>query len=699
MFPDLNVTQIWLLSNGVGALAFIGLTVFIAVGVPARHAAFRLLVAASAITGLWFVLLAVAPLLSIEGPLLDLVETVRTGLWLMTAAWVMPTTAGSRRHRWLRGFAVAIPAVTIGCLGWRVLDSTGHMLTGHSVAFALGAIAMSLYGLVLVEQTYRASGLDARWAVKYLCIALTTLFAYDFVMYTGALAAHHIALSVWSARGAVNALVVPLIGLAAARNAQWSARLSVSHQAIFRTGALIVAGGYLMAVAGGSVYIRRFDSSWAEVGALLFTITATLLLVIFFLSGQVRGHARVLLHKHLLSYRYDYREQWLALTRRLGRDDDDIDVYERAIRAIAQPVDSPAGALWLARDGRFTCVAEWNMAAADVSESLDGTLALYLAKMGWVVDRIEYQAEPAKYEGLELPAWFLALERSRLIIPLFAGPRRLVGFMVLAEPRARFDLNWEEIDLLKAFAQQIGVYLDYQEANRALTQARQFEAFNRLTAFLMHDLKNIAGQQSLMLENAERHKHNPAFVDDMIATIDNSVTRMRGVLSQLRKVSRSDNRAERVDVDTAIEHLIDELANTRPVPVRRGAKSAAVVNTDRDRLIMVLRHLVRNAQDATGDDGHVDIQTRTCDSGIEIAVTDDGEGMSAAFIRDSLFQPFVSTKSTRGMGIGAYQVRDFARAAGGDVFVDSTPGEGTRFAMVLPVVGDAVDRSRGEPEP
>ncbi len=291
-------------------------------------------------------------------------------------------------------------------------------------------------------------------------------------------------------------------------------------------------------------------------------------------------------------------------------------------------------------------------------------------------------------KGFDPPAWFLGLERSRLIVPLFAGQRRLVGFLILAEPRASFDLNWEEIDLLKAFAQQIGVYLDYQEANRALTQARQFEAFNRLTAFLMHDLKNIAGQQSLMLENAERHKHNPAFVDDMIATIDHSVTRMRGVLNQLQKVSRSENRTERVDVDAAIAQLIEELAGTKPAPVRRGAASEVVVNADRDRLVMVLRHLVRNAQDATGENGRVEIETRFRDGGIEIAVSDDGEGMTADFIRDSLFQPFVSTKSTRGMGIGAYQVRDFARTAGGDVFVSSTPGQGTRFAMVLPVVAD-----------
>lgn len=689
MFPEIGVTQIWFLSNGVGAVAFFALTGFIAFAVRARHPAFRLLVAASVMSTCWFALLMAVPFVPISGTVLDLVETARTGLWVVTAAWMVPIGARSRQHRWLRSLAVAVPALIIGYLLRRLVGPMGVLASGHSIVFASGAIAMSLLGLILVEQTYRASGLDARWAVKYLCLALVTLFGYDFVMYTGALASHHIALTVWSARGAVNALVALLIGMAAARNDQWSVRLSVSNHVIFRTGALIVAGAYLVLVAGGSTYIRRFNSSWAEVGALLFMISGLLLLAVFFLSGQVRGHARVLLHKHLLPYRYDYREQWLALTRRLGRNDDDINVYERAIRAIAQPVDSPAGALWLARDGRFTCVAEWNMTAAvDVSEALDGALAGYLAETGWVVDRPEFERNPEKYTGFDLPSWFADIGRSRLIIPLFAGQNRLVGFLVLAEPRASFYLGWEEIDLLKAFAQQIGVYLDYQEANRALTHARQFEAFNRLTAFLMHDLKNIAGQQSLMLENAERHKHNPAFVDDMIATIGHSVTRMRSVLNQLQKISRSEIRAERVDVDAAIEQLIRELVGTHPVPVRCGVPSHAVVNVDRDRLIMGLRHLVGNAQDATGENGRVEIETRLREGRVEITVSDDGEGMSAAFIRDSLFQPFVSTKSARGMGIGAYQVRDLARSAGGDVMVASTLGEGTRFTVILPVVAD-----------
>ena len=273
--------------------------------------------------------------------------------------------------------------------------------------------------------------------------------------------------------------------------------------------------------------------------------------------------------------------------------------------------------------------------------------------------------------------------RARLLLPLVAE-ERLLGFMVLAEPRAQYRLGWEELDLLKTLGRQVGVFLDQQESNQALTQARQFEAFNQLTAFLMHDLKNIAGQQSLILQNAERHKHNPAFVDDMILTVDNSVARMQEVLRQLERVSAGPRQGGRVAIDALVAEVLDNLAGTSPVPERQDDGCEVIVIADRERFAMVLRHVIKNAQDATGRDGWVGVRATVEVGTVAIAVSDNGEGMTPAFIRDSLFKPFFSTKSARGMGIGAYQARDFARGAGGDVTVDSTPGVGTVFTLRLP---------------
>lgn len=106
---------------------------------------------------------------------------------------------------------------------------------------------------------------------------------------------------------------------------------------------------------------------------------------------------------------------------------------------------------------------------------------------------------------------------------------------------------------------------------------------------------------------------------------------------------------------------------------------------DPDRLAAVFEHVLRNAQDAAGIAGDVRISSERTGGQIVIIITDTGPGMEASFIRERLFRPFDSTKTGRGMGIGAYQVREYVRDAGGTVEVQSAPGSGTRFIIRLPL--------------
>ena len=81
----------------------------------------------------------------------------------------------------------------------------------------------------------------------------------------------------------------------------------------------------------------------------------------------------------------------------------------------------------------------------------------------------------------------------------------------------------------------MAVHLAQYEADRRLAESRQFEAYHRLTAFVMHDLKNLAAQLALIVSNAEKHKRNPEFVDDAISTIANSTERMQRLIEQLQR--------------------------------------------------------------------------------------------------------------------------------------------------------------------
>ena len=677
----MSPTDVWLLSNGIGGLAFAGLTGLLACTHGGSQT--RFLVVACGVNAAWCLLMAAALVLHVSGPWLDLAETVRSGVWLAFLAWLLPGDS-LRQNRVIRAMALALPALLIVLLLTQfALQPATEGAAQRSTGFFIGAAAMAFCALVMLEQIYRAANADERWGMKYLVIAVGLLFAYDFVMYSHALLYAGIPLNVWEARGVVNALAVPLIAVSADRHPAWSRNLRLSHQAAFHTGAVVVAGGYLLFTALGGYYIRNFGGSWSDVFGVLFVVVTLLAFAVLLLSGQIRSRAKVYIRKHFFNYKYDYREEWLGLTRRLEQSDDASDPYERSIRAVAHIIDSPAGALWLARDGVYDFVCQWNMAyAEDTTEAPDTPFTAFLAQRHWIIDLDEYRHDPGHYDHLVLPGWLTRIPRVRLVVPLFFEAR-LLGFMLLAVPRARYALTWEDLDLLRTLGSQVGSFLGQQENHVELAQARQFEAYNRLTAFLMHDLKNIASQQSLILQNVAKHRHNPEFIDDMIMTVESSVMRMQGLLEQLQRTGGQADRSRRVSVGAVAQQMLDTLKVRTPL-ARLICEQELFVHVDPERFAMILGHVVRNAQDATDADGRVEVRIGRDADAVRIAVVDDGAGMTAAFIRESLFKPFCSTKSARGMGIGAYQARVFAKSAGGRVEVESVPGAGTTFTLVLP---------------
>jgi putative PEP-CTERM system histidine kinase len=272
---------------------------------------------------------------------------------------------------------------------------------------------------------------------------------------------------------------------------------------------------------------------------------------------------------------------------------------------------------------------------------------------------------------------------------------RLVGFVVLAHARARREFDWEDIDLLRTAGSQVAGTLVQASDARRLAEARQFEGFNRLTAFLMHDLKNIAAQQSLLLQNAERHKGNPAFIDDMLATVANSVQRIGRLLEQLRGGAAPAAQG-RVQLAAVIARAIGECRAQPPMPAFEPPADELWVRADADQLATVLGHVIRNAQDAAMAHGHVTLTLKRESGQAEIEIEDDGAGMDEDFIRNRLFKPFFTTKASRGMGIGAYQAREYVRSLGGSMHVDSSPGEGSVFTIRLPLAEPAGDAAAAD---
>jgi putative PEP-CTERM system histidine kinase len=268
-----------------------------------------------------------------------------------------------------------------------------------------------------------------------------------------------------------------------------------------------------------------------------------------------------------------------------------------------------------------------------------------------------------------------------LIVPLLTG-EELIGFVVLVNPRIRVEIDWEVLDLLRTAGRQAASYLGYAMAAEALLEANKFDAFNRLSAFVVHDLKNLIAQLQLLLSNAERHRNNPEFQRDMLSTVEHVVGKMHQLTMQLRPDASSIDRMRLVDI-TLIATRIQALHSKSRSSVKVDAPAGLLVRGHEDRLERVIGHLVQNAVEASGVDSPVVMRALRDGDDVVIDVIDKGKGMTPDFVRDRLFKPFQTTKDT-GTGIGAYESQQYVKQIGGHIEVESAPDQGTRVRVRLP---------------
>lgn len=673
----------------ISAAAFLAGSVLLALGWRGQRSG-ALLVLATLVTALWGACLGWAGWQqSVAINWLLLAEVLRYGAWLAFLGALIGAWPASGSLRALRAAAYVLwIALALYCLwpaaGLPQLTALPFVVN----APLIGVLVLALVGVVFLEQIYRNVNPEQRWALKFLVIALGAMFAYDIFLYSYAVLYRQFNVSAWAARGFIDALLVPLLLVAAARNPEWSLDVGVSRRAVFYSSSLMVIAAYIIATAIGGYYVRLYGGNWGRVAEITLVCFALLVVLVVAFSGQARSRLRVFLHKNFFALRHDYREEWLRLTTTLASNDTEL--ATRAVRALAQVMDSPSGALFMRGESdEFAEEARWNMPVPAGLRIPAGLPVFELMRTRrWIYDLTA--PPPLDNAQLRAPAELSSLPHAWLLVPLVVDDR-LMGFVALVQARARRALDWEDIDLLRAASSQVASTLAQAADARRLAEARQFEGFNRLTAFLMHDLKNVAAQQSLLLQNAERHRHNPAFVDDMLATVANSAQRITRLLEQLRGDGAPPAR-QRVQLAAVLDRALAECRAQAPQPDYHPADGELWVQADPEQLATVLGHVIRNAQDAATAHGHVTLKVRRESAQATIEIEDDGAGMDEDFIRNRLFQPFFTTKASRGMGIGAYQAREYVQALGGSLRVRSTPGQGTLFAIGLPLAeapGDA----------
>ncbi|MBM3524112.1 MAG: PEP-CTERM system histidine kinase PrsK, partial [Alphaproteobacteria bacterium] len=631
------------------------------------------LAATAAVMSIWSMWIVVDLRSDLPSVIEHWLELIRSGALLAFSIFLVHRALPETR---LLAAFMAVLGLLIVAWAWAIV--VGARFGGLELRdqVALGA---AVFGLICLENMIRNAAPERRWSVKGGVIGLGLIFAYDLVLHLVSALHGYRDFELWAARGIVDALAVPLLVISAVRNPDWVVNLHVSRQVVFHSATAFFAGIIILAGAIGGYYVQRTGDSFASFLQILLTTLVGLAFVVFMTSGAARSRLRNFISQNFFSYRYDYRQEWRRFIATIGAGGGLANIRVRAIKAIADIVDSPAGAIWLLDDdsGNLVPGGLWNIQSTLPALKLAGTGLEGLIARG---DPVSVGKALTYLSGLGQDGE-AALKRFAVIVPL--SHRSVTGLVVLTPMRAARELEWEDYDLLKTVGEQVASYLAEDGAVRQLLAARQLEDFNRRFAFVVHDLKNMASQLQLLVRNADRHGDNPAFQKDLMATVRNAVEKMTKMLEQL-----SAKRMGESGTTTPIElsSILRELSTRWPdgVVSVSGDEAGCRVMGDPEKLAAALGHLIQNGIEATDGRGPVVLRLSHRNHAGVIEIEDRGKGMDEAFVRDELFKPFRSTK-TAGYGIGAYQAREHVREIGGSLAVVSSPGQGTVFTVSLPV--------------
>jgi putative PEP-CTERM system histidine kinase len=576
------------------------------------------------------------------------------------------------------GCGALIGLAIVGFALWPTSMPTSQGNVPPSLVGELAArLALAVYGALLTENLYRNTAAEARWHINTLCVGIGGLFAYGMLLYADALLFRRVSPLLWDGQPIVAALASPLLAVAAARNRDWAIKIHVSRAVVFHTATLVSSGVFLLALAVTGEVFRGVAAGWGELAEMTLLIAGIAGIAVVLTSGSARSYIRRVLEDNFYTHRYDYRFEWLKSIETLAAVSESVGLQARVIQAVADVADSPAGVLFVRDLGGsvFQWAGSWNHPAVPAAQPADDAFATRFRDGEWVVELPQMT---------DRPAWLSEIPEAWLAVPL-AQKAELIGFVVLVRPRAPLRLDRETFDLLRIVARQSATHIAERRIAQALAEMQQLNDYSRRFAFVVHDMKNVASQLGMIVQNARLHRDDPEFQADVLATVGSAFERINKLLGRLRPRLPEMTEGLIVPADlirgevASLRHSHDECIEVET------DGSAGAVAMDEAAFRSVIGHLCENAIEASRE--RVTLRLRHEPLRMEIDIIDDGPGMDAEFVRDKLFRPLGSDKRD-GFGIGAYQARELVRAAGGDLLVISRPNCGTTMRIILPCVGN-----------
>ena len=606
-------------------------------------------------------------------------ELVKAWRWCVLAAYVLPITLVVLFHPALLARTAQISAPSVWSISF---DWAGYV--SHFVL-----LLSSVVVLVNLERTLRAFTGSMRWQIKFMLLGLGSIFAVQIYDSSQALLFASMTSTLKEIYSCGLFIGNLLIAVSLARHRRFNVDIYLSRTVLYNSMTVLVVGVYLLAIGALAKAIDYLGGSQLLPLNAFFVFLALVSLIVLLLSDEFRHNVKRFINLNFYQSSYDYRKEWTRFTQGTASVMDEKGLCTAVSKMVSEMFAVPSVTIWLWDEEDQASVSIGSSTCFSDTQSPSEYMALDMMALGLYMREqsmpIDFDASSDRTtEGLKIPAEdFFSHAQIRYGVTLVAS-QQFLGFMTLGNRLTHGAFSVEDFDLLKTVADQVAAHLLNLRLSQRLLKAKEMEAFQTLSAFFVHDLKNLAAKLSLMVQNLPAHYDNPAFRDDMMRVISGSVAKMNAMCSRLSLLTqRLELHRTETDLNDLIRRALAELDGSLHASLRQELSPMPPLLVDTEQLQKVLMNLLLNANEAVGEDGEICVKTEQVGRWAVLTVRDNGCGMSREFMTRSLFQPFQTTKS-EGLGIGLFHTKMLVEAHQGRIEVESTEGLGATFRVMLP---------------
>ena len=544
--------------------------------------------------------------------------------------------------------------------------------------------------LMNLEGTFRAAVGTMRWRIKFMILGLGVLFAVRAYTSTQFLLFRSIHLPLQELNSGALLLGCLLMVRSLFRSGHFEVNVYPSQSILHNSLTIVLAGAYLIIVGilAKLVALLGGDASFERKAFLVLALLV--LLTVVLLSDRVRLHTKRFVSRHFQRPLYDYRTVWRTFTEGTARRVEQVDLCGQVVKLVSDIFQALSVSIWLVDERKEKLSFA---ASTSLSQEKAGALTLDPADAAEVISVLSKHPDPIDIDSSN-ELWAAALRRShpyefrkggnRVCVPLIAAGE-LLGILVLGDRVGGVPFSVQDFDLLKSASDQAAANLLNIQLSHRLAQAKQLEAFQAMSAFFVHDLKNTASTLSLMLQNLPIHYQDPKFREDALRGVSKTVEHINDLISRLTVLRHDlEVKAAECDLNQLVTDTLKGQDQLPGVELVKDLHQLPKLCIDASQIQKVLTNLILNAREALASGGIIRVQTGQRNGWAVLAVSDTGCGMSPEFMNRSLFRPFNTTKK-KGIGIGMFHCKMIVEAHHGRIEVESELGKGTAFRVLLPL--------------